>query len=77
MSNKITGDVIYGLVNQQGIFVGSATESTNGLNDLFIAAPLSTPVPTAATFKGSYTLSYLNVGSSNGSPQTTLLPCCR
>jgi uncharacterized protein (TIGR03437 family) len=45
---------VYGLVSQQGIFVGSSTE--NGFNDLFIAAPLSTPVPTSATFKGSYWL---------------------
>ena len=47
-----SGDSIYGLVSQQGIFVGSSTES--GFNDLFIAAPLSTPPPTPATFKGSY-----------------------
>jgi uncharacterized protein (TIGR03437 family) len=45
---------VYGLVSQQGIFVGSSTES--GFNDLFIAAPLATPMPTNATFKGSYWL---------------------
>jgi hypothetical protein len=47
-----SGDFIYGLVSQQGIFVGSSTES--GFNDLFIAAPLASPTPTAATFKGAY-----------------------
>jgi len=44
-------DIIYGLVSQQGIFVGSTTES--GYNDLFVAAPLSSPMATNATFKGS------------------------
>ena len=47
-------DYVYGLVSQQGIFVGSSTES--GFNDLFIAAPLASPMPTAASFKGSYWL---------------------
>jgi uncharacterized protein (TIGR03437 family) len=45
---------VYGLVSQQGVFAGSSTE--NGFNDLFIAAPLATPAPTLATFKGSYWL---------------------
>jgi uncharacterized protein (TIGR03437 family) len=49
-----SGGYVYGLVSQQGIFVGSSTES--GFNDLFIAAPLASPMPTAATFKGSYWL---------------------
>ncbi|MGA9626294.1 MAG: IPT/TIG domain-containing protein [Bryobacteraceae bacterium] len=55
LSSPISGsDRVYGLVSQQGIFVGSSTE--NGFNDLFIAAPLASPLPTAATFKGSYWL---------------------
>ena len=33
--------LIYGMVNAQGIFVGSSTENQNGYNDVFIAAPLS------------------------------------
>ena len=49
-----SGDSVFGLVSRQGIFVGSSTES--GFNDLFIAAPLSTPPPNIATFKGSYWL---------------------
>ena len=53
LSSPIPGaGYVYGLVSQQGIFVGSSTES--GFNDLLIAAPLSSPAPTAATFKGSY-----------------------
>jgi uncharacterized protein (TIGR03437 family) len=60
-----TGASIYGLVSQQGIFVGSTTES--GFNDLLIAAPLATPMPTNATFKGSYWLADMDVGNGIGS----------
>ena len=60
-----SGDLIYGLVSQQGIFVGSSTES--GFNDLFIAAPLATPMPTNATFKGSYWLADMDTPNGIGS----------
>ena len=72
MSNPITGtgEVIYGTVNQQGIFIGGDTESLDGYNDLFIAVPVGSPVPTAASFKGNYTLAYMDL--SSGSPQYTL-----
>jgi uncharacterized protein (TIGR03437 family) len=53
------GGAVYGLVSQQGIFIASSTES--GFNDLFIAAPLASPAPTAATFKGSYWLADMDV----------------
>ena len=64
------GDFVFGLVSQQGIFVGSSTENTSGYHDLFFAAPLSSPPPTASTFKGSYTLAYMDL--SSGSPLYTL-----
>lgn len=64
------GDTIYGLVNSQGIFIGSATESASGYNDLFIAAQTTTPTATAAAFKGNYSLAYMDL--SGGSPQNTL-----
>ena len=71
LSNPIsTGDFIYGMVNAQGIFVGSSTENANGYNDLLIAAPLSSPLPGVSTFKGSYSLSYMDL--SSGSPLYTL-----
>ena len=72
ISNPITGDTIYGLVNAQGIFIGSATETANttGVNDLFIAVPVGSPAATAATFKGNYSLAYMNLASGN--PLTTL-----
>ena len=57
-------DIIYGLVSQQGIFVGSTTES--GYNDLFVAAPLSSPMATNATFKGSYWIADMDL--SGGTP---------
>ena len=64
-SPLVSGDSIYGLVNQQGIFVGSSTETLNGYNDLFIAAPLASPLPAASTFKGSYSMAYMDLSSGN------------
>jgi uncharacterized protein (TIGR03437 family) len=64
-----SGVNIYGLVSQQKIFIGSAT--ANGqFNDLFIAAPLASPAPTAASFKGNYWISDLDL--SSGSPVSNL-----
>jgi uncharacterized protein (TIGR03437 family) len=66
LSNPLsTGDSINGLVNAQGIFVGSSTENLNGYYDVFIAAPLASPMPTAPTFKGSYSLAYMDLSSGN------------
>jgi uncharacterized protein (TIGR03437 family) len=69
-SSSVPGDSIYGLVNAQGIFVGSSTENLNGYNDVFIAAPLGSTVPTASAFKGSYSLAYMDL--STGDPQSTI-----
>lgn len=66
----VANDTIYGLVNQQGIFIGGDTESLNGYNDLFIAVPIGATQATAATFKGSYSLAYMDL--SNFYPQYTL-----
>ena len=66
---RYPGDYIYGLVSQQGIFVGSSTENTNGYNDMFVAAPLASPMPTAANFSGTYVFSDLDlVGAAQGQP---------
>jgi uncharacterized protein (TIGR03437 family) len=71
LSNPLSsGDSIQGLVNAQGIFVGSSTENLNGYNDVFIAAPLASPLPTASLFKGSYTLAYMDL--SSGTPTNTI-----
>jgi len=68
LSNPLSPtDTVYGLVSQQGVLVGSSTES--GFNDLFIAAPVSSQT-TAATFKGSYTIADMDL--SSGSPLTTI-----
>jgi uncharacterized protein (TIGR03437 family) len=64
------GDSIYGLVNAQGIFVGSSTENVNAYNDMFIAAPIPATPLTASAFKGSYTLAYMDL--SSGTPLSTL-----
>lgn len=61
-----SGDNIQGSV-ARGIFTGSTTEA--GYNDLFIAAPLASPVPTNAFFKGSYTM--MHVDFPTGSPYDT------
>lgn len=70
MSNPYTGDSIYGLVSQNGIFVGSSTDNSSGAyNDLLIAAPLASPLPTASTFSGTYVFSDLDlVGVETGQP---------
>ena len=60
-SPYVTGDSIYGLVSQQGIFVGSSTDNSYGYNDFFVAAPLASPLPTAATFSGTYVFSNLDL----------------
>ena len=68
LSNPLSpGDSVYGLVSQQGIFVGSSTES--GYNDLFVAAPYS-PSATSATFKGPYSIA--DVDLSAGSAEYAL-----
>jgi len=54
----ISGDTIYGLVSQQGIFVGSSSEAQ--YNNLFIAAPYSTNTNNG-TLKGSYQIASLDV----------------
>src|SRR5581483_6633382 len=69
VTNPVTGDTIYGMVNQQGIFIGAETDNVNGYNDLFIAVPVGSSPATAATFKGTYSLAYINL--SNPSPLAT------
>jgi uncharacterized protein (TIGR03437 family) len=58
------GDLVQGLVAANGVFAGSTTETGDGYSDLFIAAPLSTPQPTNATFQGSYTVTGFIPGGS-------------
>jgi uncharacterized protein (TIGR03437 family) len=71
LSNPIvSGDLIYGLVNQAGIFVGSDTETADGYNDLFVGAPVASPTPAASAFKGSYTIAGIDL--SSGNPDTTI-----
>ncbi len=64
----ISGAYIYGLVSQQGIFIGSSTESGSsteaGYNNLFIAAPLASPAATVATLKGTYNFVAFDVTSA-------------
>ena len=62
MTNPLsTADTIYGLVSN-GIFLGGSTESA--FNDLLIAAPASASI-TAASFKGNYNVTAMDVPSAN------------
>jgi uncharacterized protein (TIGR03437 family) len=58
-----SGSVIRGMVSN-GIFMGSCTES-GSFNDLFIAGQIPIPSPTAASFSGAYSMSYVNYSSTN------------
>lgn len=67
-SPLVTGDFVYGLVNGSGIFVGSSTETADGYNDMLVAAPLSSPAPTAAAFKGSYSIAGIDLTADLSNP---------
>jgi uncharacterized protein (TIGR03437 family) len=64
-----SGDLIYGMVSSQShIFVASSTETQYTYNDIFIAAPVSSPPPNNSTFQGSYTVyGYLPGGDPRNS----------
>jgi uncharacterized protein (TIGR03437 family) len=53
-----SGDQIIGLVSRN-VFIGSTTETGNGYNDLFIAAPIGS-IATNATLNGSYSAAYFD-----------------
>jgi uncharacterized protein (TIGR03437 family) len=53
-------DRIIGLVSQNGVFIGSSTETGYGYNDLFIAAPVGNANATNATLNGSYSVAYFD-----------------
>jgi uncharacterized protein (TIGR03437 family) len=69
-SPYVTGDVVYGLVSAQNIFVGSSTDNANGYNDMMVAAPLASPLPTASSFTGSWVAADFDL--SSGQPQYAL-----
>jgi uncharacterized protein (TIGR03437 family) len=54
------GDSIYGMVSN-GVFTGSSTETADGYNDLFIAAPVGAGTP---NFTGTYSLAGYLPGAS-------------
>jgi hypothetical protein len=65
-----TGDVVYGTVSASGIFIGSSTDNSYGYNDMLIAAPLASPVPTLSSFNGSWTAADFDF--SSGQPGSAL-----
>ncbi|HEX3745644.1 MAG TPA: IPT/TIG domain-containing protein [Bryobacteraceae bacterium] len=60
------GDTVFGLLSANNIFVGSSTDNVNGYNDVFIAAKIASPVPTASTFAGAWTFSDFDPDILNG-----------
>ena len=43
-----------------GVVVGSSTDNSYGVNELFLATPIASPALTASAFNGSYSLVYIN-----------------
>jgi uncharacterized protein (TIGR03437 family) len=66
IENTLIGSNIYGSVGTDGVFVGSITETS--VNDIFIAAPLTSQ--STGTLNGPYSISYLqsSVESEGASP---------
>jgi uncharacterized protein (TIGR03437 family) len=54
-----SGVQIRGMVSN-GVFIGSSTEVGTGFNNLFVAALLPSPTPTAGSFSGTYNMAYMN-----------------
>jgi uncharacterized protein (TIGR03437 family) len=48
-----------------GMLVGSATDTSYGINEMFIAAPIASPNLTASAFNGSYSLAYMSIPVNN------------
>jgi len=44
-----------------GMIVGSATDTTLGINEVFMAAPIAATPLTASAFNGSYSLAYMSI----------------
>lgn len=66
MDNPVSsGDLIYGLVGKNGVFIGASTENDSGYNDLFIAAPLASPTPGPSALSGTYTIAGLDSPSGS------------
>ncbi len=48
-----------------GLLIGSSTDNSYGVNEMFIASPIASPNLTASAFSGSYTLVYFNPVSNS------------
>jgi hypothetical protein len=53
------GDVIWGMISANKVFVGSTTETLGNFNDLFVAAQVPTSAGLAG-LQGSYSIAYMN-----------------
>ena len=48
-----------------GLLIGSSTDNSYGVNEMFIASPIASPNLTASAFSGSYSLVYFNPVSNS------------
>jgi uncharacterized protein (TIGR03437 family) len=62
----LSNNFVYGSASR-GMFIGSSTESP--YNDIFISAPLASPAPNNASFRGAYTMMDYDV--ADGVPTDT------
>jgi uncharacterized protein (TIGR03437 family) len=61
----VPADVINGLVSSQNhVFMASSTETGYSYSDVFMAAPVASPVQSNATFSGTYTVAGFFPGGS-------------
>ncbi|MGA3202293.1 MAG: hypothetical protein ABSF12_07325 [Bryobacteraceae bacterium] len=63
ITDPLSGIQIRGMV-ANGVFIGSATESS-GYNNLLIVGEVPSSTPTVSTFSGAYTMGYVNYASAN------------
>jgi uncharacterized protein (TIGR03437 family) len=61
ITDPLSGIQIRGMV-ANGVFIGSATESS-GYNNLLIVGEVPSSTPTVSTFSGAYTMGYVNYAS--------------
>ncbi len=59
-SLEFPGDQVIGTVSKGGIFIGSATQTAYGYNDLMIAVPYGSSGATNSTLNGNYSVAYFD-----------------
>lgn len=58
LSSPASSSLQVNVLVSNGIVIGATTENPSGYNDLFVAAPLGSPQPTAASLNGTYQMAW-------------------